>query len=324
MRNGVLSCTAVLLALLLPTLAAAQRAAVAVSAGDRPELRLEVRELPRGDDRLEASLVLARDPGLDLRVARSSAAGPLGTLVLEAEAGLRLASGAAGRARLTVRGVLGPVAARLEASAWGAPAERFAPDRDPGEAPYAAGTALALSADGRLDRTWLAGGEVVWTLGEDGRSAWDLAGRLRGRRLLGREADLTVATEARLADAAAGRAAAGVGLVLAPRRAPEIAIEAWLDAVPSEGGVALRPGLETRGAWRDPTGRLAWRVRARPGARDRAPWSLEASWRGSSDDGDWTVRAAARAGGPAGAGASLGIAWELPLRDPAWRDATER
>jgi hypothetical protein len=290
-----------------------------VAAGASGEVRVAVLDVPRGEDRFDAELRLAADPGLSLSVRRSGAAGPLGTLVLEADAELRLADAPAGRAGLRARGALGPVAARLEGAAWSAPPERFDVLAPLGRTPFARGHALGVAVDGRLNRTWLAGAEATWWRGDAGRVAWDLDASLRARRLLGAELDLTVGVQGRAAGAGEGRVGVGAGVVAVPRRAPEIAVRAWLDAVPVAGGVALRPGLESEGAWSAAEGRLSWAVRLRPGARERAPWSLGVAWRRPAGDGFWRLEGTVHAGGRAGDGVALGASWERP-----WSGAARR
>lgn len=300
--------------------AAAQTARLGLASdGATGEVRVAVLDVPRGADRLDAELRLAEGPGLSLAVRRSSAAGPLGTLVLEADAELRLADPLAGRAGLRARGSFGPVAARLEGAVWSAPPERFDALAPLGRTPFERGQALGLVVDGRLDRTWLAGAEATWWRGEAGRSAWDLSASLRGRRLLSGELDLTLGLQARAAGSGAGRSGVGVGVVVAPRRAPEIAVRAWLDAVPTAGGVMLRPGLESEGAWSAAAGRLSWAVRLRPGARERAPWSLDLAWRRPAGDGAWRVQGSLRSGGAAGDVVALGVSWERPWTGAAVR-----
>ncbi|MDZ7707642.1 MAG: hypothetical protein U5J97_07060 [Trueperaceae bacterium] len=298
----------------------AQTFHVAASVGTSPEARIGVRSVPRGADELDAALIVAADPGAELTVRRSQAFGPLGTLVLEADASARFAATPAARLGAAARGVLGPVAASLRASAWGAPPERFLATAGSGRAPFDRGVSLALAGEGRLDRTWLlAGGATGWR-GDGGRTALDLDVRLRGRRALGDDLDLTVRAHGRLAGRADGRAALGAGIVVAPRRAPEIAATAWLDAAPTADGVRVVPGLSSEGAWALGSDRLAWTAVARPGGSERSPWSLDASWRRPAWDGTVEVRAGARAGGDPGTGWSVGIVYRRELAGPAWRD----
>lgn len=300
--------------------AAAQSARLGlVATGASGEVRLAALDVPRGEDRLDAELRLGAEAGLSLAVRRSSAAGPLGTLVLEADAELRLADEVAGRAGLRARGALGPVAARLEGAVWSAPPERFDALAPLGRTPFERGHALGLAADGRLDRTWLAGAEATWWRGDAGRAAWDLGASLRARRLLSGELDLTVGVQGRVVGAGEGRVGVGAGVIAVPKRAPEIAVRAWLDAVPGASGVALRPGLESEGAWRAAAGRLSWAVRLRPGARERAPWSLAVAWQRPAGDGVWRLEGSVHAGGDAGDGVALGAFWERP-----WSTAARR
>ena len=315
---------------LVPSLsprAFAQTFQASASVGPSPELRLGVASVPRGPDEVGAVLVLSSDPGAELVVRRAQAFGPLGTLVLEADASARLGDAPAGRLGVAARGVLGPVAAALRASAWGAPPERFVTTAASGRAPFERGASLGLSADGRLDRTWLLAGELTGWRGVgadagrvDGASgALDLAATLRGRRLAGPDLDLTVTAEGRLAGGAGGRAAVGAGVVVAPRRAPEIAATAWLDLRPVAGGVTVVPGLSSEGAWTSGADRLAWSVVARPGGTERSPWSLDASWRRPAWDGTVEARGGIRTGGRDGAAWSVGIAYRRELTGTTWR-----
>jgi len=307
--------------------ASAQTLRLSASGGTSPELRVGVSSVPRGADELDAILVVSSDPGAELRVRRAEAFGPLGTLVLEADASARFGSDPAGRFAVAARGVLGPVAAALRASAWGAPPERFVATAASGRAPFHRGSSLQVSGEGRLDRTWLlAAGVTGWRgagAGEDrpdgGESAIDLEATLRGRRAAGPDLDLTVTAEGRLAGRAGGRAALGAGVVLAPRRAPEIAATAWLDVRPTGDGVRLVPGVSSEGVWALGDDRLAWSATARPGGLERSPWSLDASWRRPAWAGTVEVRSGVRAGGRPGTAWSVGIAYRSELAGMAWR-----
>lgn len=299
--------------------ASAQTLHLSSSGGPTPEARIGVRSVPRGPDRLDAALVVSTDPGAELAVRRSQAFGALGTLVLEGEASARFGTTPAARASAGVRGVLGPVSASLRTSVWGAPPERFDTAAATGRAPFDRGASLRLAGEGRLDRTWLlAGGATGWR-GDGGRTALDLDARLRGRRALGGDRDLSVRAEGRLAGRAGGHAALGAGVVVAPRRAPEIAATAWLDVRPTADGVRLAPGLSTEGAWAVGADRLAWSAIARSGGTERSAWSLDASWRRPAWDGLVEARAGLRAGGLAGTGWSVGIAYRRELTSSAWR-----
>lgn len=319
----------VLLALvpLLVPHAFAQTFRLSATVGTSPELRVGVAAVPRGADELDAVLIVSADPGAELRVRRAEAFGPLGTLVFEADASVRFGQDPAGRFGVAARGVLGPVAAALRASAWGAPPERFAATAASGRAPFDRGASLRLSGEGRLDRTWLlAGGVTGWRgygakdgAGDDERNALDLEATLRGRGAAGPDLDLTVTAQGRLADRAGGRTALGAGVVLAPRRAPEIAATAWLDVRPTADGVRIVPGASSEGVWALGDDRLAWTATARPGGLERSPWSLDASWRSPAWDGTVEAHGGFRVGGRSGAAWSVGIVYRGELTGTAWR-----
>jgi hypothetical protein len=307
--------TALLAAVLSGVLAgraAGQELEVRLGAGGADPARAALLGVPGEGLELDLALVAGSDPGGAVAVQRRRAAGVLGTLVLEAEGAVRWAAPAAARATLRARGALGPVALRLEGEAWGAPPERFAPTADPGSAPFDRGAALRLAGDGRASRTWLVGGDVGATRAAGGALAWDLGLDARARRLLGRTWDLTIAAEARWREHETG-AALGAGVVWAPRRAPEIGVRAWLDAVARDGREAIRPGVEGRGAARLGDGRVAWTVRARPGGPDRAPWWAELAWRRPAGSAEVELRAVARTGGAAGTGWSVTAAAFVPV-----------
>jgi hypothetical protein len=295
--------------------AAAQEASLRLAAGVADPVRVSLRELPGAALDLDLALAAGDDPGAAVALRRRSAAGVLGTLVLEGEAALRLADPVAGRGTVRARGALGPVALRLQADVWGAPPERFDPTADPGDAPFARGAALRLAGDGRPSRGWLVGGDLAVARAGDGALAWDLAARARGRRLLGREVDLALAAAGRLGPGPDGGAALGAGVVWAPRRAPDVAVRAWLDVRAEDGAVAWRPGAESAGALRAAGGRLAWTLRARPAGLERAPWWAELAWRRPLGGMRLELRATGRAGGAAGAGWSLSASARVPLRD---------
>ncbi len=307
--------------------ASAQTSRVSATVGTSPELRVGVASVRRGADEIDAVLIASSDPGAELRVRRAEAFGPLGTLVLEADASARFGRDPAARFGVAARGVLGPVAAALRASAWGAPPERFAATAASGRAPFDRGASLRLSGEGRLDRTWLLAGGVTGWRGDgasgserdDEAAALDLEARVRGRGAAGPDLDLTVTAQGRLAARAGGRAALGAGVVVAPRRAPEIAATAWLDVRPAADGVRIVPGVSSEGVWALGDERLAWTATARPGGLERSPWSLDASWRTPAGDGAVEAHGAVRAGGRPGTSWSVGIAYRRELAASAWR-----
>lgn len=299
--------------------AAGQEAELRLGAGAEDAVRAALLGVEGGGLELDLALTAGSDPGAAVAVQRRRAAGLLGTLVLEAEGAVRLDAPAAVRAKLRARGALGPVALRLEGEAWGAPPERFAPTEDPGAAPFDRGAALRVAGDGRASRRWLIGGDVGVVRAAGGALAWDLGLDARARRLLGRSWDLTFAAEGRWrGDGPA--AALGAGVVWAPRRAPEVRLRAWLDAVVRDGRRGVRPGVEGRGVARAGGGRVDWTVRARPGGPDRAPWWAELAWRRPAGPVDVELRAVARTGGAAGTGWSVAAAAFVPVRTGAGGD----
>jgi hypothetical protein len=296
--------------------AAGQEAELRLGAGAGDPVRTALLDVRGGGLNLDVALSAGADPGAAVAVRRRSAAGVLGTLVLEGEGAVRLAAPAAGRATLRARGALGPVALRLQGEAWGAPPERFAPADDPGTAPFDRGAALRLEGDGRASRLWLIGGDVGVTRAASGGLAWDVGLDARARRLLGREWDLTLAAEGRWREDETG-AALGAGVVWAPRRAPEIRVRAWLDAVDRDGRQTFRPGVESRGAARAGGGRVDWTVRARPGGPDRAPWWTALAWRRPAGSAEVEVRAVARTGAAVGTDWSVEAAAFVPVPNAA-------
>lgn len=223
-------------------------------------VRLALFDLRSGDHDFELGMRLGLSAaGLGLDAAggwrRSWTAGPLGNLVLEARAGLD-AAGAGGL--VGARGVLGPVALRLELDlgqrgpapfavlARGAPAAPTGDLRRLSGAPDRSFTAgLQLAASWRIDRSWWleAQPRLAWT-----QSGWAFAGQASLRRsALWPDLDLSLQLEA--AGARAGERHAAIGLTLhhVPRRAPESRVTAWWgrrDPGPGAGAAWSRPGFE--------------------------------------------------------------------------------
>jgi hypothetical protein len=303
---------AVVLSGLVAGAAVGQEAELRLGAGDADPVRIALLGVQGGGLELDLELAAGRDPGGAVSLQRRRAAGILGTLVLEAEGAVRLATPAAARATLRARGALGPVALRLEGEAWGAPPERLAPSADPGAAPFDRGAALRLEADGRATRRWLLGGDVDVSRASGGAFAWSLAMDARARRLLGRSWDLALAAEGRGRETELG-AALGAGVVWAPRRAPDVRLRAWLDAVVRDGQTKVLPGVEGRGAARAGGGRVDWTVRARPGGPDRAPWWAEVAWRRPAGPVEVELRGVGRTGGTAGTGWTVAAAVSVPV-----------
>jgi len=310
----VLAC---LLALSLVACAHAQSWGVHAQAGADPGVWIGVRDVPRDGGTVDGFALLADDPGVGLSARWSDAFGPLGTLVIEGDAELRLAEPAAARASAGVRGTVGPVAARLRIGVDGAPPERFASGAAAAEAPYERGASLLLAADGRLSRTWLLSASATVWRDASGAASYDLDAAVRARAVLGREGDARLALQTRVG-AAQPRVALGLGAVYVPRRAPELSATVWLDVDPaSRAAVRAWPGLEAAGAWRIGQDRVEVALLGRPGGRARTPWSLDLSWRRSIDAGDVTLQALGSAGGPDGASLALRVGYRAPLEHAA-------
>jgi hypothetical protein len=301
-----------LLGLSLAIGAQAQSWSVRAQLGDGPGAWIGVHEVPRDGGEVDGFALLAADPAVGLTARWSDALGPLGTVVVEGDAELRLGEPAAARAAAGVRGVLGPVAARLRIAIDGAPAERFASGAA-AEAPYARGVSLRVAADGRASRVWLLSGAATAWRDASGALTYDLDAAARARSVFGREGDARLALETRLG-AAPPRLAIGLGAVHVPRRAPELSATAWLDLAPAAGPTGRAwLGLEAAGAWRFGQDRVEAALLARPGGRARTPWSLDLSWRRSTDEGEITLQALGRAGGPDAASLQLRLGFEAPL-----------
>jgi hypothetical protein len=303
-----------LLLLMAPLASRAQTWSVQVQAGAHPSAGIGVHGVPRDGGEVDAFALLAEDPAAGLALRWSDAFGPLGTLVIEGDAELRLGEPVAGRASAGVRGAIGPVAARLRVGIDGAAPERFASGGADAEAPYARGASLRLALDGRASRTWLLSGSATAWRDATGALTYDLDAAARARAALGRELDARLALQTRVGSGGPGLAI-GVGANYVPRRAPEVAVTAWLDVDPSRGAtVRARPGLEAAGAWRVGADRVEAAILARPGGRARTPWSLDLSWRRTLPDGELVLEVAGAAGGEAGPGLALRVGYRAPLR----------
>jgi hypothetical protein len=306
----------VLLGLLLlsqPLGARAQTWGVRAQVGAQPAAWIGVRGVPRDGGEVDAYARLARDPGLGAALRWSEAFGPLGTLVVEGDAEVRLGEPVAARASAGVRGTVGPVAARLRIGAHGASPERFEGGQADHDAPYDRGASLRLAVDGRASRTWLVSASATAWRDATGPLTYDLDAAARARSGLGRELDARLALQTRIG-AGGTVLAVGLGAVYVPRRAPEVALTAWWDVDPGPGAaVRLRPGLEAAGAWRAGPDRVEAALVARPGGRARTPWSAELSWRRTLEDGDVTIVAIGHSGGPEGTGFEVRVGYQAPL-----------
>jgi len=288
------------------------------------EVMVAVSDVPRAGGSFGVAAHIGLDPGAALSLRRSEAFGPIGTLVFEGDAVVRFGGEPAARLRASVRGGIGPIAARLEGEVHGAPPERFSVERSSGDGPYDRGGLLALALDGRPSRDLvLSGRSVAWlaAVGTESPAALtiDADAALRARRFLTPTLDATLALESRFAEGRTTHFAAGVGVVHAPRRAPEIAVQVWADLDIDAGVVRLLPGLASTGAWRGDAGRFAWSVTARPGSRSRAAWSADANWRHELGRGMLDIAFGARHGGRAGSAFQATVAWQIALASATLR-----
>lgn len=315
-RRAALLAAILVLLTALPAALAQTFSLTAGASGISPLIRLAASDVPRAGGTIGLAAGLFPAPGVDLEVRNARAVGALGTLTLEAAGGVRVAADLQARLRLGARGSFGPVAGRLEARAWSAPPERFDPLVDPGPARAAAGVSLRLTADGRVDRTWLLGGELRGEWGRGAGLVLDGRFRARARRVLAPELDLQGRAEVRLTGAGDGRVGFGVGVLHAPRRAPEIGAAAFLDLAPTAGGVRAAPGLDLHGARPVAGGRLAWKARLRPLSAERAPWYLETSWRRPLEVGALRIEGTLMHGGSAGTRATAALSYQRPLDLP--------
>jgi hypothetical protein len=209
---------------------------------------------------------------LDLSTNRTF--GPIGNVVLSAHGALR--SDGVAEADVSVRGVAGPVAIRVDASAYGARPWRFRPgavadDARPTWTPT--GFGVRLGVIGRLGRTLVLEAEPeahFTTLG----TGWRAAMRLRLLRAW-QQNEVRILARGSLAPGThAADGAVGVGLVLPRGRAPDLAFAAYVGA--SAAGV--RPGLTADVAEElDGGTRLALRAAYEPYRRDADPLRLAAS-----------------------------------------------
>ena len=279
--------------------------------GSAPHLRVALHDLRIGDDAFELGIGwMDGGPAAAAGWRRTVAAGPLGTLVLEARSGVD--AGGLGIAAVA-RGTLGPVALRLEAAAGNrAPAPWSVTARAPTTTPPPADLAPLAGPGGgaRFDLS----GNAVWRI--DRRWTVELTPRAYGsadgwaggaavslrRTAVAPDVDLS----ARL-DLAVGplahHAAAGVTVHHVPRRAPESRLTAWWGADAAGGGPGLELAWVVRqgGAQATLAGAIGPRWSDRPDAYLAAslqrPWGAGTVYVG----GRWVARGAA----------SLELAWVL-------------
>lgn len=301
------------LLLLLPWLptAAAQQLAVGIVASARPAMGVALRDVPRAGGVIGAAARLGVDPGAALSFRWSEVIGGVGNLVVEGDAATRFGGGPAGRATLGARGVLGPVAARVHLDLFSAPPERFEPVGRPADAPFEAGSSLRIAGDGRLDRTWLVGAQLrAWH--SERRWLVDVDASARARALLAPTWDGRIALASRWGANAANQSL-GLGVVWAPRRAPDVSATLWLDRSVRGTTVALLPGAELDGSWRFGADTIAARIVLRPAGRARAAWSFETSFRHPWNGGTLVLRGGAHAGGVSGRAWTVGTSYERPI-----------
>lgn len=276
----------------------AQSLRLGIDAHASPALVVALDGVPRAGGEVAVEARIAHDPGGRLDVRWSDPLAGVGNVVLEGSAEARFGETTVARGSLGARGVLGPIAVRLEVDRYGALPERFDAAARLGDAPFARGGAVRLALDGRVDRTWLVSGAATawWSSGASSSGGViDVDVGARARALLAREVDGRVAFEGRWGHQ---RDAYGIGIgaVHAPRRAPEVSGIAWLDVDLRDGRTVARPGIELEGAWRLGRDRIEASVFARPTSRARAPWSLDVTWRRPWGDGEVAFRAVGRTG----------------------------
>jgi hypothetical protein len=279
--------------------------------GPTPHARVALHDLRLGDDTFEFGIGWADGgPAAAAGWRRTVAAGPLGTLVLEARSGVD-----AGGLGLTAaaRGALGPVALRLEAAIGNrAPAPWSVAARAPTTTPPAADLAplagpgggprfdLSANAVWRIDRRWTV---ELTPRAYASRDGWAGGAAVSLRRAaVAPDVDLS----ARL-DLAGGRLAhhAAVGMTVhhVPRRAPESRLTAWWGSDAWGGGPGLELAWVVRegGAQATLAGAIGPRWSDRPeaylAAAFQRPWGAATVHVG----GRWVARGAA----------SLELAWVL-------------
>jgi hypothetical protein len=277
--------------------------------GLSPRARAALHDLRRGDDTFEIGVGWVEGgPSAAAGWRRTAAAGPLGTLVLEAQAGLE-GDGAA--VAVTARGALGPVALRVEVAGGSrAPAPWTVAARAPLVAPPTADLAalagpgggvrldMMLAAVWRIDRQWTV--EFV-PRAHASASGWAGAGALSLRRA-GIAPDVDLSGRVDLAAGQLARhAVAGLTLHHAPRRAPESRLTLWWGG----DAVATGPGLELAWVVRDAGAQLSLAAGLGPRWSERPQvylaTALQRPW------GDGTAHLGGR--WAEGRGAALELAW---------------
>lgn len=279
-----------------------------------PRLRVGLFDLRAGDDAFDLGIGwLAGSPSAAVSWRRTLTAGPVGTLVVEARAGI---DGDGSAVAAAVRGTAGPVALRLEAEAGDrAPAPWTVLARAPATAPPPPDLArLVPAAQGgaRLDAgvtaTWRI--DRSWTLDASPRLHVSAGGWAGGGTLALRRAaiatDLDVALRFDLAGGREARHAAwGVTLHHVPRRAPESRLGAWW----GDGTGGAGPGVEIAWVAREAATQLTMAAGWGPPWTDRprayAALAVAQPWR------DGTLQLGGR--WVDGRSASVELAWVQPL-----------
>jgi hypothetical protein len=279
--------------------------------GATSHARTALHDLRFGDDTLEFGVGwLDGGPSVAAGWRRTVAAGPLGTLVLDARTGLEAAG--VGLA-VAARGTLGPVALRLEAAGgtrapapW--PVLARAPTTTPPTADLAplAGTGggarldLAANAVWRIDRRWTV--DLTPRAHRSGDGWAGAAAASLRRAEVAPDIDLSVRLDLAFG-ALAHHAAAGLTVHHAPRRMPESQLTVWwgTDAAARGPGLELAWVVREGAAQATLAGALGPRWSDRPEAHLAA--SLQQPW------GSGTVHVGARWVTPGAA--SLALAWVM-------------
>ncbi len=304
--------------LALAPIAAARSWTVALGAdvpapggGSTPHARAALHDVRLGNDTLEIGIGwLDGGPSAAVGWRRTVAAGPLGTLVLDARTGVE--AGGVGLA-VAARGTLGPVALRLDAAAGTrAPGPWSVLARAPTATPPAADLAplagvgggarldLAANAVWRIDRRWTV--DLTPRAHRSGDGWAGAAAASLRRAEVAPDIDLSVRLDLAFG-ALDSHAAAGLTVHHAPRRAPESQLTVWWGTDAATSGPGLELGWVVRAGATQAmlAGALGPRWSDRPEAHLAA--SLQRPW------GPGTVHVGARWVAPGTA--SLALAWVM-------------
>ncbi|GEM_PF-5562757 len=211
-----------------------------------------------GPIRLAGDVVLGADPGADLRARGTITFGPLGLVLVETLAGVRIAGDPSVAGSLRAQGNLGPIAAQLFLSARTSDQTRFTAllDEPPSLSGRAWGASLRLS--GRISGTWIAEALVEQQRSTDARF---FRAHVDGRARRGVSEGIDPVMYARLSAIDALQVwGVGGGVILTERRSPEVSfragVEAWLD----DASLQLAPALSVTGARSIAPGLLSWNL----------------------------------------------------------------